>query len=176
MQWIFKGCDPCLDYGVILKYTLCVAVVLDTSFLIAIAKIGRLALLEHLEPKRLVPSGVMEEIEVGRRKGAPEAQPILEVLERLQVQERKVRASSVDEAVISLAKAERADIFTNDIALRVRAQARGLTAFGAEDFLFLLLCQEVLSQKEYQRLIGELWRRGQIGKDQMARYLDLKGA
>lgn len=165
-----------VEYGIIFMYTLCVAVVLDTSFLIALAKVGGLDLLKHLEPEKLVPTGVIEELKVGRRKGAPEAQPILEVLERLQVQERKVRASSVDEAVISLAKAERADIFTNDIALRARAQARGLTALGAEDFLFLLLCREVLSQKEYQKLIGELWRRGQIGKEQMARYLDLKGA
>nr|BAL52715.1 hypothetical conserved protein [uncultured prokaryote] len=157
-------------------YTLCVAIVLDTSFLIALAKVGGLDLLKHLEPERLVPTGVIEELKVGRRKGAPEAQPILETLKQLRVQERKVQASSVDEAVISLAKAERAEMFTNDIPLRSRAQAQGVIAFGVEDFLFLLLCRGVLIQKEYQRLIGELWRRGQIGKDQMARYLDLQGA
>lgn len=157
-------------------YTLCVAVVLDTSFLIALAKVGGLDLLEHVEPEKLVPTGVLEELNVGRRKGAPEAQSILKALKRLQVQERQVHASSVDEAVISLAKVERAEMFTTDIPLRSRARAQGVMAFGVEDFLFLLLCRGVLSRREYQRLIGELWRRGQISKEQMARYLDLQGA
>jgi len=151
------------------------ASVLDTSFLIAMAKIGKLELLEHLSERqaKLVPEGVREELQVGRRKGYREAKQILDALERLEVQTRKIQAPTVDDALLALARAEKAELFSNDGELRERARAGGLAAFGSEDFLFLLLCQEVLDIKEYRRLIGALQRHGLISRERMVQYLNL---
>ncbi len=151
------------------------ASVLDTSFLIALAKIGKLELLEHLSARqaKLVPEGVREELQVGRRKGYREATQILDTLDRLKVQTRKIQAPTVDDALLALARTEKAELFSNDGELREHARAAGLAAFGPEDFLFLLLCQEVLDIEEYRRLIGALQRQGLIGRERMAQYLDL---
>lgn len=151
------------------------ASVLDTSFLIAMAKIGKLELLKHLGGRgaQFAPEGVQAELETGRRKGYPEATQILDALDRLEVQVRKVQAPTVDDALLALARAEKADLFSNDGELRRRARAAGLNAFGPEDFLFLLLCREVLDLEEYRRLIRALQRQGLIGRERMAQYLNL---
>lgn len=122
-----------------------------------------------------MPGDVVDEVKLGRRKGAPEAEPILQALERLGVQTRKVQAESVDEAVLSLARKEGAELYTNDNPLRALAHTHGLFTVGPADFLFLLLCQEVLSWAEYQRLIGELARKGEIGREERERYLNVRG-
>jgi len=150
-----------------------VIAVLDTSFLIALAKIDQLQLLAHLHSEKLVPRGVVDEVKLGRRKGAPEAETILEALQRLGVQTRKVQAESVDEAVLSLARKAGAELYTNDNPLRTLAHTHGLSSVGPPDFLFLLLCQEVLSWAEYQRLIGELARKGEISREELERYLNV---
>lgn len=151
------------------------ASVLDTSFLIATAKIDKLELLEHLSERqtRLVPEGVREELQMGRRKGYREATRILDALDRLKVQTRKIQAPTVDDALLALARAEKAELFSNDGELRERARAAGLVAFGPEDLLFLLLCREILDIEEYRRLIGALQRQGLIGRERMAQYLNL---
>lgn len=149
------------------------ASVLDTSFLIALAKLDRLDLLWHLTPPRLSSQGVEEELQVGRRKGYPQAERILEQLRQLAVKIRRVEAPSVDEEVLRLGQAEGAAVFSHDAELRRRAQARGLLAFGPEDFFFLLLCREVLDLQAYQQLIQALYAEGLIGRDRMAQYLRL---
>lgn len=151
------------------------ASILDTSFLIVMAKINKLELLGHLSERqtRLVPEGVREELQMGQRKGYREATQILEALDRLKVQTRKIQAPTVDDALLALARTEKAELFSNDGELRERARAAGVAAFGPEDFLFLLLCQEVLDIKEYRRLIGALQRQGLISRERMAQYLNL---
>jgi len=151
------------------------ASVLDTSFLIALARIDRLDLLGHLTPPMLSPQGVGEELKAGRRKGYPRAERILEQLQELSVEIRRVEAPSVDDEVLRLAQVEGAVIFSNDAELRRRAQGRGLLAFGPEDFLFLLLCREVLDLQAYQQLIRVLYAEGLIGRDRMVTYLQLNG-
>lgn len=148
------------------------AAILDTSFCIALASIGQLELLEHLQDL-LLPEGAHQELQLGRRKGYRDAARILKQLDHLGAQIREIEAPTVDDEVLALARQSQAVVFSQDWELRRRAQKAGLVAFDTADFLFMLLSREILNLEDYQRLIGVLGRRGLISRDRMRQYLDL---
>jgi hypothetical protein len=134
--------------------------------LIALDKIDQLDLLQLLaeEEARIIPEGVRDEL----------SSRILETLDQLKVQTRKVQAPTVDDELLVLSKQEKAILFSNDGELRRRAQAQGLVAFGPEDFLFQFLCQKAVKPDEYRRLIVELQQKNLISRKRMAQYLHLE--
>jgi predicted nucleic acid-binding protein len=142
------------------------ALILDTSFLIALDKINQLQLLNLLSESEtlLISSGVRDELSVS----------ILKNLDPLNVQIQKVPAPTVDDELLVLSKQEKAMLYSNDGELRHRAQLHGCVAFGPEDFLFQLLYQKAIRPDEYRRLIGELQKKSLISRKRMAQYLQLE--
>lgn len=142
------------------------AVVLDTSFLIALGKAGQLNLISCFseDQARLISKGVEKEL----------SKRLATALDRFEVHTRDVRAGTVDDELLALARQEKAVLYSNDGELRRRARALGLVAFGPEDFFFQLLCQRAIKSDEYRRLIVTLQEKSLISRKRMAQYLNLE--
>jgi hypothetical protein len=142
------------------------AVVLDTSFLIALEKMDQLNLIGCFseDHARLISKGAQQEL----------SQRLVPALDRLDVHICDMPAATVDNELLALAWRERAVLFSNDGELRRRARSQGLVAFGPEDFFFQLLCQRVIRPNEYRRLIVTLQAKNLISRKRMAQYLNLE--
>lgn len=154
--------------------------VLDSSFLVSLAKIGRLYLLRQLSGSMICPQEVYwEVVEVGVNRGYADAFVIaqelflsdLPLLKVASVNSRlKTKGISVaDDCVLSLAFHEKATLLADDLRLQKKALATGIVVHNCPEFL---MCY--LGLDEYKSALEGLVKFNRLSSVAARLYLEVK--
>ncbi|OIO93473.1 MAG: hypothetical protein AUK03_08205 [Anaerolineae bacterium CG2_30_64_16] len=149
-----------------------VAVVGDASPLIYLAKMDQLAFLaQAVGPVAIPPAVYRETVEMGQRHGRPDAQRIVEAIQRQTVVPLELTAPEIQLAdelgseprlgqgeceVIACAMQRHLRALLHDKKARRAASAQGVRTIQAADVLFLSLLRRHVSFAEFKRLLRDL--------------------
>ena len=146
-------------------------VVSNAGPLIALAKLGRLALLNQLYSRVLIPEEVYQEVVVnGMRLSAPDADVVQFFIDQGQIQVRPTEVASDDPLfaygidageieAIALAQREAADwVLIDNAHARRAARAVGQACKGTIGILLLALRQRYITLSDFELLLYEIKR------------------
>lgn len=147
--------------------------VFDATPLIYLAKTDRLAKLEEIEDKKLIPASVYSEVvEAGKKKGEPDAIKIEKLVEEdvFVVQEveadelcrklKKSRLSQADRKVLALARQENGIAIVDEEYARTIADVENISNRGTIYLLFRLLQEGIIRKEEAKETLDAIIEAG----------------
>ena len=143
-------------------------IVADSSPLIHLSKIGRLALLRRIYGTVLIPDGVHDEV-VAQAEGRPGASEVETGIAKGWIKTTRVSVPKLLEAegafgadgeVIALAQNRQAALPTNDRAVAAIARTHGVRVVWLTRALVEAVEKEILSSEEARLIMRELVRAG----------------
>lgn len=145
-------------------------VVVDSSALIPLARIGRLALLRDAFEKIQTPKQVYKETVLqgkGKRGASTLKESFASWIATAKMKHRHIQEiaelegiESTDASVIVMAEKYAGILLANDKALIQVARSRGVNCYWVTTFLLQCVRREIISPKEGQRFLHDLIREG----------------
>ncbi|MEW6618982.1 MAG: hypothetical protein AB1422_06490 [bacterium] len=154
-------------------------IVIDTSMLISLSKIGVIEWLTEIEGKIICPEGVYREcVEDGIISGYSDAIIIKRVFDQKIIKKESEKEfhniAKVDTQVVLLAKDKNAHyVFVDDTELYRKAKLEGFRVMNSPEFLFERVKKEILSRDEYVTYLQNLYYYKRLSKSNLEKYKSL---
>ena len=148
--------------------------VFDATFLIYLAKVGKLHLIENINEKKVIPRSVFEEVVVkGKEAGKTDALMVERLIEQgvFQVSEveetdiyrvlkKNKKLSTADVEVLALAKVEDGVAIVDEDYARLVAEVEDINCGGMIYLIFLLIKGCVITKREAREIVEGIIEKG----------------
>ena len=130
-------------------------VVVDSSAIIPLIKIGRLDLIKKLFTKVIIPSAVWEEVvEEGKKEGRPLGE--FEKGKDVWFKVENIQEDEADAAVVNLAKKKKDILLTNDAAVYYTGISSNVKSWWLTTLLLVCVKKKKISKEEAEYILLEL--------------------
>ena len=143
-------------------------VIVDSSILIHLSRIGKLSLLKKFFEKIKITKYIYEEVKVGKR-GSSEIEKACKEWIILSKQRKFEEINDIsrlegiekaDASIILLAKEEKDILLSNDYALIIVARSKGIECWWLVTFLLRCLDKELITKEEAKQILFDLIEAG----------------
>ena len=149
-------------------------VIVDTSVLIPLLKIGKINLLKKFFNKIIITKEVEKEIETGKI-GVSEFEEAnklwIEIKEENSEKEEKLAnvedIEKTDASIILIAKDQKDIILSNDYALITVAKSKNIECWWLTTFIIKILKKKIITKKEAKEIMSDLIKAGMRLKNEI---------